>query len=834
MYKKTRARYRSIDKNQSLITDYFKVINDIEELLKKNKKLESCIENLLADGKVSKINEETELHPHTTYDILNALVTTASKNSNKKLSGYRYSDAIKKFSAYIFMLGGRWCYETLQKNIALPSPTSVSRYLHEHGPHIVEGQLRCQELNEYLQERNLPLYVWLSEDATRITGRVQYDSAYNQLVGFNLPLNDDGMPVSFSYMARSAKEIEQHYKQNKGTSQLIYVIMAQPLQDRAPPFCLCLYGTDNKFSCQNVLARWNIIKKSLLECGISIVGISSDGDSRLLKAMKYESRLGIDVDSCSEASIKLNCLKNEIVYIQDTIHIGTKLRNRLLKESIVLPFGNYQVSITHLRDMIDNVSKDNHSLTPYDVDPKDRQNFSSLKKITEMKVRDCLKENVPDSEATSMYLKICDCILTAFMGQDLSPLERVNAMWYALFIVRGWRWWIKKTSKYSLSDNFISLNAYTCVELNAQNLIIAILNLREQRLSHLFLPILFSSQPCESHFRKVRSFSSTYSTQVNTSLLEIINRTKKIQLQSDIVHSSLNRDFNVANKEKILFPRHEVVTNKKSFELPSNIEIIDEIEKVKQIALNDLITLGINVTLAGLQVCDIKVIPLEEPVDEFDAADEIMAEESATNRNGNRSCDTSSDTTDEGCNDVDGGVEEDLEEDIHVLSSITGELALRDYSYSNTSSDCIKIDENGPFAIVIDGGGKRKIVRKSSICWLLAKTNSRISSDRLLRVRESDVDTNIKKKEMGINLTDETETCWNAAEINVGEWCAFVSIKRQKIYLFGLVLGFKYLSGKTKKEKQYSRHFAPTKAPAHHQRGIGALGRYKRKLNTLH
>lgn len=69
------------------------------------------------------------------------------------------------------------------------------------------------------------------------------------------------------------------------------------------------------------------------------------------------------------------------------------------------------------------------------------------------------------------------------MEQDLSPLEKIKAMWYALFILRGWRWFIrgfmkkaklaKTRAKYNLTDNFISsLNAYTCVELNAQILIV--------------------------------------------------------------------------------------------------------------------------------------------------------------------------------------------------------------------------------------------------------------------------------------------------------------------------------------------------------------------------
>lgn len=42
------------------------------------------------------------------------------------------------------MLGGRLLYETLYKNLPLPSPTSVSRYLQENGQKMVEGELRCE------------------------------------------------------------------------------------------------------------------------------------------------------------------------------------------------------------------------------------------------------------------------------------------------------------------------------------------------------------------------------------------------------------------------------------------------------------------------------------------------------------------------------------------------------------------------------------------------------------------------------------------------------------------------------------------------------------------
>lgn len=161
--------------------------------------------------------------------------------------------------------------------------------------------------------------------------------------------------------------------------------------------------------------------------------------------------------------------------------------------------------------------------------------------------------------------------------------------------------------------------------------------------------------------------------------------------------------------------------------MPSNNEIIDEIEKVKQIALTDLKALGIHVNCAELEVCDIKVIYsaicLEDPedllldsLDEYDSADEECAGIGNSHENGNQSSETS-----------------------NVICDA------RDYSNLDTSTETegITIDKNGPFAVVTDGNGNRKIVRKSSICWLLTKTNSRISSDRLLRVRECDIDANL-------------------------------------------------------------------------------------------
>lgn len=102
--------------------------------------------------------------------------------------------------------------------------------------------------------------VWLSEDGTRITGRVQYDSATDQMVGIVLPLDaTTGMPKQLRYAVNTAQDIADHFASGK-TSNYAYVIMAQPLAAAsAPAFCLCIFGTDNVFKAEDVLHRYTNI-----------------------------------------------------------------------------------------------------------------------------------------------------------------------------------------------------------------------------------------------------------------------------------------------------------------------------------------------------------------------------------------------------------------------------------------------------------------------------------------------------------------------------------------------------------------------------------------------
>lgn len=229
-----------------------------------------------------------------THFLLEKFLDAANRNSARKKGGYRYDSEIKRYAAYLRMLCGPLAYETIQRNLecALPSLTSTNRYIKSANCHVVEGILRSEELLLYLKERNLPLVVSLSEDATRIIGRVQYDATSNQLVGFTLPLNSsNGMPMAYSFPARSAKEIHDHFSAGHSISNFLNVIMAQPVAN-GKAFCLLAFGSNNSYSSGDVSNRWKYITNELKKIGIKVLTISADSDPRYNAAMRHLSKLG--------------------------------------------------------------------------------------------------------------------------------------------------------------------------------------------------------------------------------------------------------------------------------------------------------------------------------------------------------------------------------------------------------------------------------------------------------------------------------------------------------------------------------------------------------------
>ncbi len=142
----------------------------------------------------------------------------------------------------------------------------------------------------------------------------------------------------------------------------------------------------------DVSRRWSHITTELGKKGIQVLTNTSDGDSKLLKAMKIESSIGTTIQNTNFNCEWLNCKMNinSPLCFEDFIHIRTKLRNIMLRSSAILPIGNGVVSKSFLKYLINTVSKYKHGLTDTDIEPQDRQNMKSTTKICDERTQHCL------------------------------------------------------------------------------------------------------------------------------------------------------------------------------------------------------------------------------------------------------------------------------------------------------------------------------------------------------------------------------------------------------------------------------------------------------------
>lgn len=220
--------------------------------------------------------------------ILREFIQTAENNKDRNIP--TYSEALKSFATFLFVKCGRSGYEFLSQNLPLPCTNTIREFAYLSLPsmllsvavaftsafysihtvknidknktRIVEGQLRIQELSEYLDRMKAPRCVWLSEDATAIVSKVKYDPKTNQMVGLLLPLDgNSGCPMPFSFLATDSASIEKYL--GEPMSHSVYIVMAQPLDKKVPPFVLQMFGTTQRFKSTDIIKRWLHTKTEL-------------------------------------------------------------------------------------------------------------------------------------------------------------------------------------------------------------------------------------------------------------------------------------------------------------------------------------------------------------------------------------------------------------------------------------------------------------------------------------------------------------------------------------------------------------------------------------------
>ena len=279
-----------------------------------------------------------------------------------------------------------------------------------------------------------------------------------------LPLDDNGLPIMDSFVAKSFSAMEDMLAKNP-IAKYAYIYMAQPLCHNVPPICLGCLGTNNKFSAEDLLPRWKYIVEECSRRNISVLSFRADRDSRIMKCMKVSTSLMAPLSAkgtSSSETLSPVCIPpnweawfyiqlSKIGYVQDTVHLAVKLKSRLLKPNIVLPMGNYSATGGHLHALTTKFQKDQHGLRLRDINHKDKQNFQAVVNIVSAAH---LLSNIPEADATKCYVELIQCVMDSYMDKSLDPLTRIEKIWYITFFMRDWQKWLM-LNKGCREQNFI-------------------------------------------------------------------------------------------------------------------------------------------------------------------------------------------------------------------------------------------------------------------------------------------------------------------------------------------------------------------------------------------
>ncbi|XP_031335536.1 uncharacterized protein LOC116165329 [Photinus pyralis] len=280
----------------------------------------------------------------------------------------------------------------------------------------------------------------------------------------------------------------------------------------------------------------------------------------------------------------------------------------------------------------------------------------------------------------------------------------------------------------SLSKNWITLNIYTCVELNAHGLLILIE--RHRQTPELICPWLYSSQPnhVKSFLDKLDQWASTYSTVINFDLLDLLQRRHRIQTINSII-SDTNDKFIFPRERSIRLGTDQFPNSEKS--TPLTEELFAAIEEAKEKVFEDCYNLEIPPSQENVHPTD------------YSEADNNFSETSEVDVN----------VEDRDDIDEERGIFEEPED--------LGDLNIQDFSAKYNKSNQT-LPRN---MLKIKVNGKEVVVKKSTLCWLFSIKTNRLSSDRLLRFRGSTASSSLNKKKQ----TKSTSTKRKKKRIAISE-----------------------------------------------------------------
>ena len=188
----------------------------------------------------------------------------------------------------------------------LPSIQTVKNF-YTHNPY-EEARFRFDESKAYLDSIQCR-FIYVSEDCSAIIPRIEYDSNSNNFNGFVTPIVD-GISMEKYFNCETFEELKFLFE-NTSRANLVSIHVIQPICDDGFPVqpsasVMSAYGTDNKVTSMDVLKRWLFIYQEFHHRNIRILGFSTDGDPKYLRAMRLSSNFFVKTQTLNVRSDELS------------------------------------------------------------------------------------------------------------------------------------------------------------------------------------------------------------------------------------------------------------------------------------------------------------------------------------------------------------------------------------------------------------------------------------------------------------------------------------------------------------------------------------------------
>ncbi|CAF3644312.1 unnamed protein product [Rotaria socialis] len=280
---------------------------------------------------------------------------------------------MKDFALVLYILGGKQCYEFFQINIigALSNLTTTNKLISNTNPILTEGQFCFVALKQYLETANVK-FDFCAEDCAGVIKKIKYDANTNSFVGFNTKLSN-GVPICNYYRTDSYEQL-QYWFENIEKSALLNIHMFQPIPqsnhiNSPASFLLSAYGVDNTATAIDIIKRWIYIYNNCIQNQIRIIGFSTDGDPKYVRAMRltcgfiallsnsqhfsHSDAFQIKIGGQWQWSWFFLGQRQIFLFLQDPTHLITKWRNRLLSKVAEMRIGNQIISMNFLYEIIE-------------------------------------------------------------------------------------------------------------------------------------------------------------------------------------------------------------------------------------------------------------------------------------------------------------------------------------------------------------------------------------------------------------------------------------------------------------------------------------------------